>query len=452
MATIFKNVKILGDLTVAGTTSSKNTEVSNITDSYLYLNNGSTDTSQPGGEVVNVASAIKYQSSTDKPCTITTTTIKLYTDTIASTPIFAVDQFIQLSKAISAENNGLYRIMLIDDTTDLIYTYITISSINSIDAPDIYKTNLIPTNSDTYVNICIVTVSVLKHKIESDNSVSVYLGSGDNTVALNESFKKISTGGNDDAYVFKDGKPTGQVVIGQSGTLNDNGLTLQGSFDKVGLIKLLSDVTVSGSIDVDISSSVKTITVGAVNASLINLGRTASTVPAVLGTTTTVLGTLQTADMLGASINRINNSGIIIGGLYSADPIQTIVSFANSNIILDSKSTLISTRPITFKPLAFADMATQQPSSTADLYGLTYLIPPPIDPLGIIKFDYNLPLISSTDINLYEGFIMRFLNTGSDISNIVFQNLQSLEGVTSISLDVGDRVSIMFCNEGWTIV
>jgi hypothetical protein len=451
MATIFKNVKILGDLTVAGTTSSKNTEVSNITDSYLYLNNGSTDTSQPGGEVVNVASAIKYQSSTDKPCTITTTTIKLYTDTIASTPIFAVDQFIQLSKAISAENNGLYRIMLID-TTDPNYTSITISSINSIDAPDIYKTNLIPTDFDKYVNICIVTVSVLKHKIESDNTVSVYLGSGDNTVTLNASFKKISTGGNDDAYVFKDGKPTGQVVIGQSGALNDQGLTLQGSFDKVGLIKLLSDVTVSGSIDVDISSSGKTISIGAVNASLINLGRTASTVPAVLGTTTTVLGTLQTADMLGASINRIDNSGIIIGGLYSADSTQTIVSFVNSNIILDNKSTLISTRPITFKPLSFADMATQQPSSAADLYGLTYLIPPPIDPLGIIKFDYNLPLISSTDINLYEGFIMRFLNTGSDISNIVFQNLQSLEGVTSISLDVGDRVSIMFCNEGWTIV
>lgn len=409
MSTIFKNVKILGDLTVAGTTTSVNKEISNISDSYLYLNNGSLAASDAGGEVVNIAATV-VGTATGSVHGITSTTI-----IVPISAMVEAGQFIQVSGASTADNNGLFLVSSFADTT------ITIVSTPS--TPNIFKTSFIADAIDSSYTVSLVTVSVLMH-----SSTGPALAKGSTLSEL--IFSNILTeSGSSSIYVKLAGSSGGQDVSG--GVSGGQSLTLRGNAaDNTGFINLLSDVTILGSIDTLAANS---IDIGLNNATGINIGRSAIT--------TDVKGKLKALDIESSTLS------------YSipSDPVslyQTSIGVINlggsasttdmaGKILIGATANLSVTQPISQPPTIIT--VTSAPI-VADLSGLTYFD-------SATDISYTMPSITSFERN---GFSMCFYNKGAGNATISFSQL--LESMSSLVLSTGDKVTIRFATDRWIFV
>jgi len=407
MSTIFKNVKILGDLTVAGTTTSVNKEISNISDSYLYLNNGSLSASDAGGEVVNIAATI-VGTATGSVFGITPNTI-----IVPNGSIVEADQFIQVSGAATADNNGLFLVDSVVDTT------ITIVSIPS--TPNIFKTEFVADATDSSYTVSLVTVSVLMH-----SSTGPALAKGSKLSEL--TFSNILTdSGGSSIYVKLAGSFGGQTVSG--GVSANQSLTLQGNaVDNSGFINLLSDVTVLGSID---TISATSIDLGLLNATAINIGREAIT--------TDVKGKLKAHDIESSTLSSISSdvslyqssTGVInLGGSASTTDMA-------GKILIGATANLSVKQPISQPPNIIN--GTSAPAVT-DLSGLTYFD-------SMTEISYTMPSIPLFD---RDGFSMCFYNKGTGNATILFSQL--LENMSSLVLSTGDKVTIRFATDRWIFV
>lgn len=408
MSTIFKNVKILGDLTVAGTTTSVNKEISNISDSYLYLNNGSLSSSDAGGEVVNIAATV-VGTATGFVYGITSTTI-----TVPISVMVEAGQFIQVSGAATADNNGLFLVSSVADTT------ITIVSTPS--TPNIFKTSFIADAIDSSYTVSLVTVSVLMH-----SSTGPALAKGSTLSEL--IFSNILTeSGSSSIYVKLDGSVGGQTVSG--GTADGQSLTLRGNaFDDSGFINLSSDVAILGSIDTITNDA---INIGLNSASYINIGRSAIT--------TDVKGKLKALDIESNTLSYSIPSDPV--SLYQT---SSVINLGGSDsttdmagkILIGATANLSVTQPISQPPTIIT--VTSAPT-VADLSGLTYFD-------SIPDIIYNMPSITSFE---RDGFSMCFYNKGAGNATISFSQL--LESMSSLVLSTGDKVTIRFATDRWIFV
>lgn len=94
---------IKGDLNVLGTTTQINSEVVNITDNFLYLNQGHTALStETGGLAVNYLPTATTTTATGSGFTAATTVSTVGAAT------FAANDIIQISGAVNVDNNGLF--------------------------------------------------------------------------------------------------------------------------------------------------------------------------------------------------------------------------------------------------------------------------------------------------------------------------------------------------------
>ena len=116
---------VLGDLYVAGTTTSINSTVVNVVDDSLYLNNGYTATSAKNGGIV-----VNYL-----PTSVVSSAVTSYDATtayMANTSTLAVDDLIQVSGANNPSNNGLYRVVSIVANTSITVTGSAPANVNFV--------------------------------------------------------------------------------------------------------------------------------------------------------------------------------------------------------------------------------------------------------------------------------------------------------------------------------
>jgi len=173
-----ETVTVLGDLVVAGTTTSVDSETVNIADNHLYLNKGyETVSAQSGGVVVNYLptstnDTVAGAGFTDGITVITT-----------GSATFAAGEFIQIEGANTVGNDGLYEVLSHSGTSLVIDSSPTHSFVQAGFTAD----------STVAGTIRKVTVSVLQAGTDGDWSV----GRGDNLTAMTNSLRAIAFGDQD---------------------------------------------------------------------------------------------------------------------------------------------------------------------------------------------------------------------------------------------------------------
>lgn len=203
-------VTVSGDLVVNGTTTSVDSEVVNIADNHLYLNKDYTTTSaQTGGLVVNYLPTATGDTSTTGGFATTTTV-----NTVGAAT-FSAGDFVQVSGAATAANDGIYEVLThaanvltIDSTpvhsfaqtaftvdtgdTSAVITNVTVSAIQ-VGTDGVWETGAgADSSSLVFADLATAAGSSLQTAYESGNTISMSDAEGDFDVSVGSGTPAIS--------------------------------------------------------------------------------------------------------------------------------------------------------------------------------------------------------------------------------------------------------------------
>jgi redox-sensitive bicupin YhaK (pirin superfamily) len=161
--TMAGDLRVAGNLVVDGTTTTINTEVVNVADNYMYLNDGyTTNSAEPGGLVVNylptsVATTVGTGGFTAGTGGSADPTVK-----VASTTGFSAGMFVQVSGAANQDNDGVYEVSSVVDATTLAIAGTAATAQNTRTAPNDFTQTDFTTDATVQGAVTQVTVSALR--------------------------------------------------------------------------------------------------------------------------------------------------------------------------------------------------------------------------------------------------------------------------------------------------
>jgi hypothetical protein len=335
---------IPGDLVVEGTTTSVDSEVVNIADNHLYLNKDyTTAVAQTGGLVVNYLPTATATTSTTGGFASATTV-----NTVGAATFTAGD-FVQVSGAATAANDGVYEVLT---------HAANVLTIDSTPVEDWVQTAFTTDTGDTTAALTNVTISVLRAGTDgvwetgSGTSQPISftdLASGGNTLqqayVAGNTISMSDAEGNFDVSV---GSGTPAISLDAAGASNftvaSNSLTLStttsGSLILTGAA--LVDINAGANLDIDVTGTYDMLATGAFSID----GTGASNVTATSGNLTLSTATSGDVVVTGAAnvdIDSAATGSVLIDGGDAGVSIDAVGSSPDSNFSIQNTAAATST-------------------------------------------------------------------------------------------------------------
>ena len=154
-------VTMTGNLHVQGTTTTVDSEIVNIADNFLYLNDGYTvNAGQAGGIVVNSlptanATVVDTGGFTAGVAATSNPTIR-----VTDASVFSVGSYVQVSGAADQTNDGLYEVLAID--TGAAPDILTLAGVGTTAATFLFTQNQLVTDTTVAGAVTEVTIGVIQ--------------------------------------------------------------------------------------------------------------------------------------------------------------------------------------------------------------------------------------------------------------------------------------------------
>ena len=418
MSSIFNNVRILGNLDVKGTTTSISSETVLISDNHFLLNSGYTlAAGQTGGVVVNykaVADGVVV-AGFDSTTTVNAVGLTLVTG-----------DYIQVSGARTAANNGLYEVSSYADP---------VLTIKTTGVNDFSKVAFVADTSDTVAYATHVNLAVMQ-----TSTTGIWgVGSGSSgTMTISPLITNASNafllGGSADGQTAYGGKEPGANMVLRSTTHATKGSVKidettgsasisTGALVVGGGVGVAQNLYVGGVVATDsiIGKSSAALYVGGTNSTSVNIASN--------GVQTSVLGPLAVN-----SIDRSSSGDLVIGGTTA------------TSVTVGSTAGVVSMVGVMKYAVVDDSSTTAQSPLYAQLNPVTRFT-------GASSFTYTLPPVGSgqdgTSLTFYKTNASGTVTLISDSGNVGL-----IEGSTLELSNQYDRVSIMYMStsDRWIIV
>ena len=313
-------VTMTGNLHVQGTTTTVDSEIVNIADNFLYLNDGYTvNAGQAGGIVVNSlptanATVVDTGGFTAGVAATSNPTIR-----VTDASVFSVGSYVQVSGAADQTNDGLYEVLAID--TGAAPDILTLAGVGTTAATFLFTQNQLVTDTTVAGAVTEVTIGV----IQIDGSGNYQYTYNDNSTTT--VFNNVATIGDitlQQAYIGGNTITTsageGVVTIAGDQELNittTGGLNLDTIFD--------ADVT---TFDVQMTGN-NGFSLDGTATSNLNVVNTVATTPVVLTIGADNTGATSGDATVDINATSTNGSGIVD---IDADDTVAIDTLAGGNI------------------------------------------------------------------------------------------------------------------------
>lgn len=354
---------ISGDLVVQGSTSTVESEIVNVADNFLYLNDGYTATSAlEGGFVVNnlpTATSDTVGAGGFTAGVASTSNPEVETTGSAT---FAAGDFIQISGANDQTNDGLYEVLSHTGTTLTIagvgttgttyqftqndfetdstatgtITKVTVGAVQVDSGGDLQYGYGADTGSFTFVDVITGGGLTLQTAYEGGNTITTSAGEGDVIIAGTESLQITSTNGLDvdtiadfDVSTF-DVQMTGTNGFSIDGTAASNVTVDGGNLDLATTTS--GSVLLDGIDGVEINSSGGAINVGNdADTGAINVGTGAAARTITVGNTTGATGV-----NIDSGTEKVEIDGVTYYGTSAGIPTATGSGFQDGDKFYDT--------------------------------------------------------------------------------------------------------------------
>lgn len=361
------NTTLTGNLNVLGTTTTVNSQIVNVADNFLYLNDGYTSASGlSGGFVTNNSSTGNATVVATGGFTAGVATVSNPTVRVTDASVFSVGSFVQVSGADNQQNDGLYEVL----ATDTVSTpnILTIAGVGVTATTFQFTQNNFVTDTTvagavTEVNIGVIRVSstgVFQYAFDDNSTTMTFadVTTGAATLTLQTAYEggnTITTAGGTDVVIAG---TDGLQITGAGGldvdTVADfdvttfdvqmtgtNGFSIDGtaaSNVSVDAGNLTLSTTTNGSVLVDgqdgveINSSAGAINVGNdANTGDINVGTGAAARDIAIGNTTGATGVT-----INSGTEKVEIDGVTYYGSSAGLPTATASGFQDGDKYYDT--------------------------------------------------------------------------------------------------------------------